>query len=170
MFQFLPFASCPVTGHYWDKSGYFILISSHQVFIHTKVTGVFSSWGAAAPMSPYERCSSVFQECSSAVRPQHVHLCTLVRDDGTPAVFSTCMHVVPCSNRKKPQEVLPCSPHLQVLLYLHVHQFDPTEQTKEWNVTAELNIMLQWNMNRKLGFLSRQTNHWEGTEEYKHKG
>lgn len=81
------------------------------------------------------------------------------------------LHYSTCSNKKtKTQKVLPCSPHHQVLLCLHVHHFDPKEQIKQQNVTAKLIIMLQQNMNRNLGFLSKQTNYWEGTEEYTHKG
>lgn len=38
----------------------------------------------------------------------------------------------------KKQEVLPCSPHHQVLLYLHVPQWAPIKKKKEHSAAAEL--------------------------------
>ena len=35
VFQFVPVASCPATGHHQEPPGCLILIPSHQVFIHT---------------------------------------------------------------------------------------------------------------------------------------
>lgn len=52
---------------------------------------------------------------------------------------SACMHSshVQMENIKK-QEVLPCSPHHQALLYLHVPQWAPIKKKKEHSAAAEL--------------------------------
>lgn len=52
---------------------------------------------------------------------------------------SACMNTsnVQMESIKK-QEVLPCSPHHQVLLYLHVPQWAPVKKKKEHSAAAEL--------------------------------
>lgn len=103
---------------------------------------VFSPGGSvlALPASPIGKMlQSVLRTHHCSEASAHASLCMCVR-----WWYFCCMSLHVCTPAMfkwkvlKKQEVLPCSPHHQVLLYLHVPQWAPVKKKKEHNAEAEL--------------------------------